>query len=61
MVGPVFAGTLFSWSLSNNLGFPFDENFIFGVLVILALLTLFMSWYLPLSIDHRLPEPPQVE
>ncbi|CAG8642337.1 8762_t:CDS:2, partial [Ambispora gerdemannii] len=31
-IGPALGGTLWAWSLNNNLGFPFDHHFIFVVI-----------------------------
>ncbi|KAJ2998860.1 hypothetical protein HDV02_003970 [Globomyces sp. JEL0801] len=45
-VGPIIGGSLWSWSLSNNLYFPFDHHFTFGVVALLSVLGIVQSYRL---------------
>ncbi|CAG8664492.1 12333_t:CDS:2, partial [Acaulospora morrowiae] len=47
-IGPAFGGFLWSWSLTNNRNFPFDNFFVFIVLSIAA----FIGWIHSLSLPR---------
>ncbi|CAG8536554.1 11253_t:CDS:2 [Diversispora eburnea] len=46
-VGPALGGFLWSWSLTNNLSFPFDNYFAFVVLSIISLIGGYQSSFIP--------------
>jgi hypothetical protein len=53
MGGPIFCGTLFSWSLENNLAAPFDYHFCFFLLAAILILIFLVSLLMPLDIVSR--------
>ncbi|KAI8924320.1 major facilitator superfamily domain-containing protein [Entophlyctis helioformis] len=55
-IGPICCGTLFSWSLQNNLGPPLDYHFTFIVLAVLVLATWCISLLVDDSINSRKSE-----
>ena len=61
MVGPVFAGNIFSFSLQNNWGWFFNQHLLFYVLILFISATLAFSFHMPESINKRLPEPQEAE
>ena len=56
MLGPVFAGITFSWSLENGLPFPVDYHFLFILLGMIVFAIFLVSLLVPTSIDQRSPE-----
>ncbi|KAJ3314542.1 hypothetical protein HDV04_006081 [Boothiomyces sp. JEL0838] len=56
MLGPIFAGTLFTWSLESNLPYPFDYHFVFNLLAVIVFLGYLISLRMPKDIDNRLEE-----
>jgi hypothetical protein len=61
MVGPVLAGNLFSWSLSNGLPYPFDIHFVFYYLALVTVLFAWVSLVVPESINERIKEEKEEE
>ena len=53
-MSPLFAGGIYSASLSDGIGFPLDYHLIFIIFGIIFLLTLFMVSSLPKSINHQM-------
>ena len=51
--GPLIAGTLYAWSLSNNKNFPLDIHFTFGIYSILSILNIILVNFLDKSINDR--------
>lgn len=51
-VGPALGGTLWSWSLTNNASFPFNNWFIFFVMSGLTLIGYVQSLPLPESVGE---------
>ncbi|KAJ3302275.1 hypothetical protein HDV03_005214, partial [Kappamyces sp. JEL0829] len=56
LIGPVWCGVLFSWSLENHLGFPLDYHFVFLLSSVILLSIFFISLLMPADIDQRIPE-----
>jgi hypothetical protein len=52
LFGPFSGSSLLSWSLTNNLGFPFDYHFMFFVVSSLLMLLLGLSFLLPNTINE---------
>ncbi|CAG8438734.1 8723_t:CDS:2 [Ambispora leptoticha] len=48
-VGPALGGALWTWSLKNNLGFPFDRHFVFIVMSVAA----FIGWLQSYRISRK--------
>lgn len=44
MIGPTLAGSVWSWSISNNIGYPFNEKLIFIIILILSLSGFILSF-----------------
>jgi hypothetical protein len=59
MCGPVFAGSLFSWSLENKMGFPFDFHFMFLVLTLMLIFIYVLSFVIGDEINQRETEDDQ--
>lgn len=55
-VAPAVAGTLFSWSLTNGLSFPFDSHFVFFFTGLCSSFVGLILYFLPKSIDSRATE-----
>ena len=50
-IGPTLGSSLFSWSLTNELSFPFNIYFTFIVMFVLHLFNIVQSWLLPRATD----------
>ena len=46
IVGPVLGGTLWSWSLTNNMGFPFNYWFLLLLISFLGIIAFLQSSYI---------------
>ncbi|CAJ0764521.1 18855_t:CDS:1, partial [Entrophospora sp. SA101] len=46
-IGPASSGSLWSWSLTNNLSFPFNDCFVFIVMSLTALIGSIQSFTIP--------------
>ncbi|KAJ3155796.1 hypothetical protein HK101_001521 [Irineochytrium annulatum] len=53
MVGPIFAGNVFSWSLSSGLPAPFDFHLLFYLLAVISVGVYGVSLWVEDSIDYR--------
>lgn len=49
-LGPAFGGIIWSWSLTNNLSFPFNQYFVFVILSLIAFLAWCQSLLIPDSV-----------
>ncbi|KAJ3095020.1 hypothetical protein HDU97_007351 [Phlyctochytrium planicorne] len=56
MVGPVFAGNVFSWSVGNGLGAPFDFHLTFYLLAFISVGIYMASLYVPADVDFRMED-----
>jgi MFS family permease len=61
MLGPVYAGIIFSWSLENGLPFPVDYHFLFLLLGLTVFIIFLVSLLVPTSIDQRMSEEVEVD
>jgi hypothetical protein len=52
-IGPAVGGTLWSWSLTNNLGFPFNDAFVFFVMSTIVLVGWKQSFRIPNWLNER--------
>jgi len=59
-LGPLLSGIALSWGMSNGLGFPFDQYFVFFVLGLVLLLSVILSCILPQTIDARKKWPNEI-
>ncbi|CAO3614052.1 unnamed protein product [Mucor hiemalis] len=50
-LGPTFGGTLWSYSLKDHHSYPFDHHFVYYVIFILNLFSLFQSFSIPKSVS----------
>jgi len=50
-IGPTLGSSLFSWSLTNELSFPFNIYFTFIVMFVLHCVNIGLSWILPRATD----------
>jgi len=53
MLGPTVAGAIFSWSLNNGLGYPFNYHCLFLLLTICCGLTYFSAMYMHPELDYQ--------
>jgi len=58
-LGPLLSGLALSWGMSNGIGFPFDQYFIFFVLGIVFVISVILSCILPPTINVRKKFPTQ--
>ncbi|KAJ1916115.1 hypothetical protein IWQ60_008217 [Tieghemiomyces parasiticus] len=60
-LGPLIAGSLYSWSLAHSFPFPWDRHLVFVVMAFVSLAAYAISFTWPLRINHRqfstLPDP----
>jgi MFS family permease len=59
VIGPIFGGSLFSWSLENHIGFPFNYYFVFLLLGIFLTVLLFISFQVDQSMNERVQDEEQ--
>ncbi|KAJ1555812.1 hypothetical protein HK405_012558 [Cladochytrium tenue] len=60
MVGPVFAGTLFSWSVENGRPSPLDFHLVFYILAVFTLATWAVSQVAPDKVNSRMEEDDEI-
>ena len=51
-LGPFLAGSLWSWSLINGLGFPFDQYFVFTIAAGICVLGFIVVLFMPPTINN---------
>ena len=54
--GPTYGGSLFAWSDTNGLAWPFDFHFTFYMCAIVVFIMMFLSSLLPESVNLKLKE-----
>jgi len=51
-IGPAAAGSIYAWSLTNSLSFPFDVYFIFIVISISSVLLIWAAYKIPNALNY---------
>jgi len=50
-IGPTFGATLFAWTVTNSLPFPFNYTFVYNAIAVVSLITFFLAYFTPESIN----------
>ncbi|KAJ5070797.1 mfs general substrate transporter [Anaeramoeba ignava] len=51
--GPILSGSIYSWSLTNSLKYPFNYFFVFYISVVIGIITFIVSFFIPKWINKR--------
>ncbi|KAJ5070792.1 mfs general substrate transporter [Anaeramoeba ignava] len=51
--GPILSGSIYSWSLTNSLKYPFNYFFVFYINAIIGIITIAVSFFIPKWINKR--------
>eukprot|EP01156_Anaeramoeba_ignava_P015201 Anaeramoba_ignava/a612063_15.p1 GENE.a612063_15~~a612063_15.p1 ORF type:complete len:581 (-),score=186.55 a612063_15:77-1819(-) len=51
--GPILSGSVYSWSLTNSLKYPFNYFFVFYINAIIGIITILISFFIPKWVSKR--------